>query len=170
MQRRTTVCLGLSLLCLSTAAVVGLILAAPGLGIAADDDENKVAKFMRAKLGSSQSVLEGLVVEDFEKVRQGAQRMLVMSKATEWQVIQGPVYDQYSSEFQHSAKQLIEMAKQKNIDGATLAYMRLTMNCVSCHKFVRTAQIAANEEPSLLGLERALAADVARIAPAAGRK
>jgi hypothetical protein len=30
-------------------------------------------------------------------------------------------------------------AKDKNIDGATLAYLRLTMNCVNCHKYVRQA-------------------------------
>ena len=28
-------------------------------------------------------------------------------------------------------------AKAKNLDGATLAYVRLTMNCIECHKYVR---------------------------------
>ena len=29
------------------------------------------------------------------------------------------------------------IAKAKNIDGATLAYVQLTVNCVNCHKYVR---------------------------------
>ncbi len=30
-------------------------------------------------------------------------------------------------------------ARNRNIDGATLAYLKLTMNCVQCHKYVRFA-------------------------------
>lgn len=109
----------------------------------AEEEKSNVAGFMRAKLASSQSVLEGLVIEDFEKVREGAQKMVVMSKAADWQVVQGPVYAQYSGEFRRLAQQLVTMAKAKNLDGAALSYMQLTMNCISCHNFVRSSKIAA---------------------------
>ena len=36
-------------------------------------------------------------------------------------------------------QELVKNAKEQNIDGATLAYLKLTMNCVQCHKFVRFA-------------------------------
>ena len=123
----------------------------------ADDD---VGKFMRAKLAASQSVLEGIVTEDFDKVAAGADKMLVMSKATEWHVIQGPVYAQYSAEFRRNVEDLQKAAKEKNIDAVGLRYVGLTMSCISCHKFVRGTKVAANE-PLGPGLERALALDLA---------
>jgi hypothetical protein len=120
--------------------------------------ETKVAKFMRAKLASSQNVLEGLVTEDFKLIEDGAQKMKVMSLAAEWQVIEGPIYAQYSAEFRRSADRLIQMSKDKNTDGAALSYVHLTLTCISCHKFVRSVAIASGEELPP-GLERALVAD-----------
>lgn len=120
--------------------------------------QNKVSKFMRVKLDSAQSVLEGLVTEDFDQVKKGADKMALMSKATEWQVIQGPVYAQYSAEFRRSCEQMAKMAKDKNLDGAALSYMHLTMTCISCHKHVHSTKIAAGEEISP-ALELALRKD-----------
>ena len=40
-------------------------------------------------------------------------------------------------EFQRLSDEMDRKAKEKTIDGATLAYLRLTMNCVNCHKYVR---------------------------------
>jgi cytochrome c556 len=122
------------------------------------EDENKVSKFMREKLASSQNILEGLVTEDFDKIAQGAEKLELMSKATEWQVIQGPVYAQHSSEFRRAVSRLGKMAEDKNIDGAGLTYMHVTMTCINCHKFVRSTQIAQGD-PIPGGLERALEAD-----------
>jgi hypothetical protein len=110
--------------------------------------QNKVSRFMRAKLDAAQDVLEGLVTEDYDQIKQGADKMAVMSKATEWQVIQGPVYAQYSSEFRRSCEQMAKMAKDKNLDGAALSYMHLTLTCISCHKHVHSSKIAAGEEIS----------------------
>jgi hypothetical protein len=42
-----------------------------------------------------------------------------------------------TNEFQRLCDELAEKSRAKNIDGATLAYLRLTMNCVNCHKYVR---------------------------------
>jgi hypothetical protein len=44
-----------------------------------------------------------------------------------------------TTEFQRYADDLAKNAKQGNIDGATLAYLKLTMNCIQCHKYVRFA-------------------------------
>lgn len=121
--------------------------AARNLEVAQKEEKpDNVAKFMRAKLAASQSVLEGLVTEDFDKIKPAAEKMIVMSKATEWQVIQGPVYAQYSAEFRRSCEQLIKMSNDKNLDGAALSYMHLTMTCISCHKHVHSTKIAAGEE------------------------
>jgi len=110
---------------------------------AAQKDEStrdKVRVFMRAKLTNSQNVIEGLATENWDLIEGGAARMLVMSKATEWTVGDGPQYKQDTNDFVNACKQLITQSKVKNIEGTTLAYLQLTMNCVECHKHVRASQ------------------------------
>ena len=46
-------------------------------------------------------------------------------------------YELHANSFQRSAELAIEKAKAKNIDGATLAYLDMTMTCVRCHQHVR---------------------------------
>ena len=96
--------------------------------------------FMRAKLANSQTTLEGLVTEDFGKVQTGAEKMLVMSHAASWFVVKTPKYDEHTTEFRRNARQLIKMAKKANIDGATLSYLQLTMNCINCHNHMRSVK------------------------------
>jgi len=65
--------------------------------------------------------------------------------------------------FQNSNKQLIRMAEQKNLDGAALAYVQMTLSCVNCHKVVRSSrevqpmpnerQWAAAAQPTCMGVE-----------------
>ncbi|QDU52035.1 hypothetical protein [Gimesia panareensis] len=106
------------------------------------DGEKKLSKFMREKLSSSQLVLEGLMIEDYDKMQKGAKKMIEMSNATEWQVIEGPIFARQSEEFRSAARQVIKFAKEKNIDGASLSYLHLTMTCINCHKKVNKVLIS----------------------------
>lgn len=111
----------------------------------ADDQEKKaplkkskvMQAFMRVKLGHSQAVLEGLVTEDFERIEQNAAAMVLLTKAEQWKVSNDPQFTQYSNEFLRVTTQLAAQAKKKNLDGASLAYVEMTMNCIECHRFVR---------------------------------
>lgn len=151
---------------LELAAIVILLATARGDSVRAEKKDNQPSKqpsetktetkeeppqkllstFMRTKLDASKDVLDGVVTEDFAKVKQGAERMFAMSKAAEWNAIQGPVYAQYSSEFRRSVERLIKEANDNDIDGTGLAYMQLTMNCVSCHKYVKGTQVVQIED------------------------
>lgn len=104
----------------------------------------KLRQFMREKLKHSHDVLDGLCTEDLELVAKSAAKMVEMSQASDWVVIQGPVYAQHSAEFREACEQMGKMARDNNLDGASLAYLRVTMSCMSCHKFVRSVRIAAN--------------------------
>ena len=104
--------------------------------------EKKLSKFMYEKLTSSQLVLEGLMIEDYDLMQKGAKKMIEMSNATEWQVIEGPIFARQSEEFRSAAKQVIKFAKAKNIDGASLSYLHLTMTCIACHKKVNKVLIS----------------------------
>jgi hypothetical protein len=105
-------------------------------------EKTEVQKFMREKLTASQDIVEGLVTEDYAIIVSGAERLLKMSKATEWHVIQGPIFAQHSAEFRRTVEKLIKTAKDRNIDGASLTYMHMTMTCIDCHKFVRSTHVA----------------------------
>ena len=98
---------------------------------------DQVAAFMRAKLGHSQNVLEGLAVEDFDLIDKGAQQLSLASEDASWQVLQTEDYARQSADFRRSCDSLRKAAKAKNLDGAALAWMEVTMKCVQCHKYVR---------------------------------
>ena len=103
--------------------------------------------FMREKLGAAKQVVEGLAIEDFDLIRKGADKLIVMSHAAGWQVLQGPVYLQDSSDFRSSAKQIIEACDADNLEAAAMGYVQVTLNCVRCHKHVRKAKVAAIRIP-----------------------
>lgn len=97
---------------------------------------------MRQKLEYSKNVLEGLSLEQYDLIEKNAKALKLLSQAAEWEVPMIPNATDYvamTAEFQRYADELARCAKQSNIDGATLAYVKLTMNCVQCHKFVRFA-------------------------------
>lgn len=96
--------------------------------------------FMRKKLDYSKNVLEGLSREDYALVARNARRLKVMSEEAAWKSAMIPNatnYIPYTLEFQRLADELAGKADGKNLDGATLAYLQLTMNCINCHKYTR---------------------------------
>lgn len=86
-------------------------------------------------------VLRGIVTEDYALIRKNAQAMKKMGTATEWNIVQGDIYGDYSSSFLRSAELLDKAAKNKNDDGALLVYMQMTMNCIECHRYVREPSV-----------------------------
>ncbi len=117
---------------------------------ASAQESDKVAIFMKAKLEHSQKVLEGLTMEDFDKIAKNAQEMSLLSQASTWQVLQTPEYHDRSVEFRRSVDGLTEMARKKNLEGAALAYVDVTMKCVSCHKYVRKVRMSRVDAPQKL--------------------
>jgi hypothetical protein len=106
-----------------------------------------VETFMRAKLIHSQKVLEGLTTENFDLIAKESQQMSLLSLASTWQVIETPEYTRRSNEFRRAADDLTKAAKNKNLDGATLAFVNVTLKCVECHKYVRTVRQAELDLP-----------------------
>lgn len=99
-------------------------------------------EFMRDKLELSQRILESLANEDYDLMVAKATRLSAMSQESSWQVFENPEYAEHSATFRRNVDALIRAAKAKNLDGATLAFVRITMNCVDCHKFVRGKLVA----------------------------
>jgi hypothetical protein len=98
------------------------------------------AAFMRQKLEFSKNLLEGLTVENYDQIEKNARALKKLSQAAEWEVPTIPNVEEYlplTNEFQRFCDEIAKAAKKKNIDSATLGYVRLTTNCVHCHKYVR---------------------------------
>ncbi len=125
--------------------VIGLSVA--GVGIAFPDSPplQTLQEIMQMKLGHAQGVLEAIVLDDFEGVETHAQQLLRLSETTTWNVLRTPEYRRYSGGFRDAASNLIEEARARNLDGAALAYVELTLKCVQCHKELRGARMAARE-------------------------
>jgi hypothetical protein len=127
--------------CLMKKAVLVLGLAVLGVGactlVVADDERKGLKEVMQRKLKHSQKVLEGVAVKDFDLIVNNAEELVQVSKTAEWKVFKTAQYERYSNELRRNAETLIEQAKGKNLDGAALAYVDITLTCVKCHKHVR---------------------------------
>ena len=125
-------------LALAAVALAGIAIA--GTAADAPPEPDKVAVFMRAKLGHADRVLEGLAVADFEMIERAAQELSLASLDSNWQVLQTEDYVRQSAEFRRACDALKKAAQEKNLDGAALAWVDATLKCVQCHKYVRDAE------------------------------
>jgi len=133
------------------------LVAATGVSVAlAQSQRNRLSKeFMRAKLELSQRLLEGLATEDYEFLVSKGTKLSAMSREAGWRVFENPEYDQQSATFRRNVDSLVKASKEKNLDAATLAYVRMTMSCVDCHKLVRgklSASVSRPGAPSLVAI------------------
>jgi hypothetical protein len=100
--------------------------------------QENASLFMMKKLDASRTIVGGLAMENFAQISEAAQDLMLLSQEAEWNVIQAREYFQLSSEFRASAARLRDSASDKNLDGSTLAFFEVTLNCVRCHKYVRS--------------------------------
>ena len=112
---------------------LALICVLPGIG----NEPPKTSDFMQLKLQRAQKVLEGIVQEDYKSIEKHSQSLILLSHESNWNVFQTVDYNRHSTEFRRSAGRIRKAAEEKNLDGAALAYLQMTMNCVNCHKYVR---------------------------------
>ena len=103
---------------------------------------------MTAKLKHAQDILEGITLNDLTKVEKAGEELLKISKEAQMRRAVGTLqYDLHANTFQRGAETLIQKAKDKNIDGATLAYVDLTCTCVRCHQYTRERAIGLAPRP-----------------------
>ena len=93
---------------------------------------------MQVKLKRAQSVLEALAKEDFKTLEQAAGSLAEISRATAFlRAYKTEEYELQARVFQRAADTLSAKSKEKNLDGATLAYLDMTQSCVACHSHFR---------------------------------
>lgn len=125
---------------------IGVLLAVSAVGLAVSPSRGEGPQpptrlaLMRQKLEFSKLALEGLTVENYDLIARNAKALRKLSAAAEWEVPTIPnatEYVAFTGEFQRLCDELADRAREKNLDGATLSYLKLTISCVNCHKYVR---------------------------------
>jgi hypothetical protein len=132
-MRKSLIALGAPVLCLAMLALQ------PARGFDDQAKEKQASLWMKQKLVASQNILAGLTREDFDAIEKNAQSMLVVGYLEKWIRAGRPAYQTMMRDFEFANKALTQTAREKNLDGATIAYMQLTLSCVNCHKIVRSA-------------------------------
>lgn len=110
--------------------------------------DERQATLMLAKLASSEKVVDGLVLKDFDQIHRGATELVRICDATEWAARGDQVYAHHRTELRRQAQKLAKMAEEKNLDGAAFTYMHSLTTCISCHEYSRDVlRIADNPRP-----------------------
>jgi cytochrome c556 len=120
-----------------------------GLACMADEvyAQMQLRQLMIDKLQTSQKLLEAIARGDFKQIGQQADRLSEIANQAEWMAYKTPKYELHSNEFRRAAETIARKAKDKNLDGVTLAYFDLTMSCVRCHQYTREVRDAGLRVP-----------------------
>jgi cytochrome c556 len=111
-----------------------ILLAVRAAGAAETDD---ASFWMKKKMEYSERILAGLAKADYDEIEKSASSMNKLSQIENWVRGNTPGYKAQLASFRSANKSLIRMAQEKDVDGATLAFMQLTQSCVQCHKLIR---------------------------------
>ena len=109
---------------------------APQEGPVTDD----LKPIMKRKLDYSKALLEALAVEDYAALARNAQSLSLLSLESNWQVMTTEEYLKQSADFRRGLEVVRSAAKEENIDRAALGYVDVTIRCVECHKYLRSAK------------------------------
>ena len=120
--------------------IAALLALAAFAGSAQEGPRNATRDAMRFKLHFAQGVLEGITMENFSLIATNAQKLKALSQSADWKVRSSREYQRLTSDFERAAESLERSARQRNVDGATVAYFQLTTTCVTCHKYLRGAE------------------------------
>jgi len=115
------------------------------LASAVKPKQRPVQKLMSLKLDYRQQILEAVLIEDFEALKELSFKLSAVAGAGDWLVIRSEAYNQRTAEFLRAVESLREAPKHRNIDAAAMAYVDMTLTCVQCHKYVREYRSEPND-------------------------
>lgn len=117
-----------------------------GSGDKKDEPAGSLHRFMRQKMQASNLILEGLCMDDLKTVAAGTQTLMKMPSEAKWRVSNDMMYRRYSNEFVQAVEELHKEAEENDIDGASMAWVNVTMKCMKCHKWVRNTVLAESDK------------------------
>jgi hypothetical protein len=99
--------------------------------------QEAIRQLMKAKAGYAHRLLDAIVMEDFDAVREQSFRLKAVAETADWKVLDTPEYVRESDAFIRATERLVEAARNRSGDSAALAYMDVTLRCVHCHRYLR---------------------------------
>jgi Cytochrome C' len=120
------------------AIAVGFVLIGSGL----DGQTVATGRVMREKLMHSQRILEAILTSNFDLLERESTGLSKATEAPGWFVLEGPEYQRQSAAFLRATRDLVEAAKERDLDAAANHYTTLTMTCYQCHRYMKNARIA----------------------------
>lgn len=108
----------------------------------------KQSALMRAKLASTQRIVDGLVSKDFGDITKGAEEIIKICKAEEWKAHEDEVYSHHRRELMLQAEKMMSAATAENLDGAAYSYIHALTTCISCHDHCRDVLKIAHTDNS----------------------
>ena len=115
-------------------ALLSLSLSILGAGFVLSYQAKRGEEIMWRKLDLAHDILDALVNEDFEALEAYGQDLETLGVAGEFFVNDTEEYRYHARRFRDAARSLTLAARDSNMDGATLAYVELTVTCVRCHQ------------------------------------
>ncbi len=79
----------------------------------------------------------GLVSKNFTEIKKGAEEMVQICDASQWQSNPDPVYGHHRTELRRQASRLVKTAEDQNLDGCAFNYVQTISTCISCHEHCR---------------------------------
>lgn len=116
--------------------VVGAVVLAGTLLLFAQEDP--VRTLMKAKTGYAHRLLDAVVQEEFDVIRDQAFRLKAIAETGDWNVLDTPEYGRESDAFIQATERLEKAAQDRNGEAAALAYMDVTLKCVHCHQYMKS--------------------------------
>lgn len=115
--------------------VVAVLLVGAGAaqGPASGPDQQPI---MEAKLAHAQKLLASLAREDFAGMSASAEALLAVARR-QWMEQETPEYRAHLKNFWTVLEGVQTAAGERNLDGATIGYVQMTISCVQCHKYLR---------------------------------
>jgi cytochrome c556 len=100
-------------------------------------DGQQHGRIMERKLETVHKVMEGIARSDFDQIKQKSQLLHLLSREAGWNVLVTPTYQQMSESFRATVNQLEQAAEIQNLDAVGLAYVKLSISCIECHRYAR---------------------------------
>ena len=111
--------------------------------------EPEIGQIMQRKLDHAHAILEALIMADYETLEESAIALQKLSEEAGWLVLQTPEYAQRSAGFRHAVMEIEASTKDRNLEGAALGYVDMTLKCVQCHELLRGSRMAGEYTPTL---------------------
>jgi hypothetical protein len=100
-------------------------------------------RVMRDKLNYAQQALRAIMVSDHALLERASESLSRATEAEGWYVLKSPEYQRHSDAFMRSAQDLLDAARQRDLDAAALAYTSMTMRCYQCHRYLKGVRMAS---------------------------